>query len=395
MNIQSFAQGLAVEIMQNVQTTLPMDPDKAGDEFEAMLRQQSKTAETQRREEQTQKKPADQSDKKTDKAEKPEEEGTNEQEIPEDGYQVAAGLVTSQPVVHFELLSGMGQEFAGEDIQIPQVQNGENLIAEVTAPAAPQTADTTPVMEAPVEVPGEQVQETLVRPEAPVLPEETRVDSQVVPQETQPEAMPVREENQTAQKQAVVHDGKPAVAETSEKQPEDAQVTEAWTQEQPVFHRETAAPVKVAENYETMEPQDLDLLQQVGDQLHQAIQQGQSSVEIQLSPANLGKVIVEITRSGDGTLSIVMSAATEKAATVLRQHSTGLQHALMNTAQAPVQVEVQQPQQTEDSNPFLNPDGQNRQQHQQQQQEHRHKAAAEDFLQQLRLGLVGLEDAGE
>ena len=88
---------------------------------------------------------------------------------------------------------------------------------------------------------------------------------------------------------------------------------------------------------------------------------------------------------------MVLSTVNEKAAVILRQHSGALQTAMMSSAQAPVTVEVQQPQQAEDPNQFLNPDGHNDQnQQQQQKQERQHKGANEDFLQQLRLGLVGL-----
>ena len=78
------------------------------------------------------------------------------------------------------------------------------------------------------------------------------------------------------------------------------------------------------------------------------------------------------------------------AASLLQQHSGSLLSALMGDGRE-AEIIVQQPQQPETPNQFLNPDGQNRQQHQQQQQQHRPKGTTEDFLQQLRLGLV---DAG-
>ena len=170
------------------------------------------------------------------------------------------------------------------------------------------------------------------------------------------------------------------------------QVTDTWTQEQQVFQRETAAPIKVADNYEEAEPTDLRLLDQVQNQISRAVQEGQSLVRLQLSPASLGQVMVEITRSADGTLSIMMSAATEKTATLLQRHGGILQQFLADNLQGPVQVTVQQPEQPENANQFLNPDGQNRQHQNQQHQEKKQKGTTEDFLQQLRLGLVGLEE---
>lgn len=168
-------------------------------------------------------------------------------------------------------------------------------------------------------------------------------------------------------------------------------MAEAWTGSRPVFRSNDAMPEKVGENYETLTPEAEDAPQKLAATLTQALERGQSRVEIQLNPANLGKLTVEITRNVDGALSVVLSTVNEKAAAILRQHSGSLQTAMMSSAQAPVTVEVQQPQQAEDPNQFLNPDGHNDQnQQQQQKQERQHKGANEDFLQQLRLGLVGL-----
>ena len=49
------------------------------------------------------------------------------------------------------------------------------------------------------------------------------------------------------------------------------------------------------------------------------------------------------------------------------------------------------PEEPKDTNQFLNPDGQNRQRHQQEQREKKRKGASEEFLHQLRLGLVGVQ----
>ena len=56
-----------------------------------------------------------------------------------------------------------------------------------------------------------------------------------------------------------------------------------------------------------------------------------------------------------------------------------------------MRIEVQQQDPQEQLNQFLNPDEQNRQQ-QNQQQKPQKQAASEDFIQQLRLGLVDKEE---
>ena len=87
------------------------------------------------------------------------------------------------------------------------------------------------------------------------------------------------------------------------------------------------------------------------------------------------------------------TAATEKTASILQRHSANLQELMNIHTQSPVQVEVQQPREQEHSSQFLNPDGHNQHQEQhKQQQSRRHQNNTTDFLQQLRLGLIGLEE---
>ena len=91
-----------------------------------------------------------------------------------------------------------------------------------------------------------------------------------------------------------------------------------------------------------------------------------------------------MTRTQDGALHVVIHTSTEKAASLLSQHSAALGELLQsNHSQNTVQVTVQHP---EENQQFQ----QNQSQHHGQnapQQEHR-RQRSEDFLQQLRLGLI-------
>lgn len=389
MNINNLmAQGLAATIAQATQTALPGEPGQEGVEFEEMLRQQSQVTKTQRQEERPKEK-----DKAAGKqeAKKPQEDSTKDQEIAENGQKVAAALVTSQPVVPFEIVA-VPEEAAGIEVEVP-VMAPKPVEAATWADSTPaQPEQVQPELAGEV-LPQEQqtAQPVVVRPEVQAQPVAEQPQAQAQAQEATPELPEAQVQPEAAETAPVVADHRARLS--TEERPEEFQVTDAWVQSEPVFQRETATPVKVAENYEAEEPEQLENLDQMRNQLSQAIQNGQSSVQIQLSPANLGQVLVEITRGADGALSIVMTAATEKAAAVLQQHGSGLQQMMAANLETPVQVTVQQSQEPENANQFLNPDGQNRQQHQQQQHEKRQQASTEDFLQQLRLGLVGLENA--
>lgn len=386
MNINLMAQALAVEITQNVQTTLPGDPSGAqGSEFEDMLVKQSQASKAQRREDAPKDKTAE---KKTQ--ETPEKTGTKDQEATE-GQEVAAALVTSQPVVPLELVgrekmtvsAPEGPAVAPAQAEAAIWLDGtpltqEQVLPETAQEVQPQTGEQAQVLPQEEQV---QVQQPTVQPEteAPArqeAPELPQAEAQVQTREQSP----VQSRERTAEPQ-------------SAKPQKDAEVQEARTEPQPLFRPNAAIPTKVGEVYEAREPEAVPVVDQLNVQIIQAVQQGQSTVQVQLSPANLGKVLVEITRGADGTISIVMSAATEKTAALLQQHSAGLQEVLANATQERVEVQVQQPQEDQNANMFLNPDGHNQQRDPQKQrdQEQKQQNDPAGFLQQLRLGLVELD----
>lgn len=392
MNVNMLIQGLAADMAQIAQNGALTEPGQEGTEFEVLLREQSKNASSQKKEETGKDQKTGKKDEAPEKQEasEPTKNSTKDEEIPAEGYEVAAAMVTSQPVVPFELLAPAAVESAEEVTVIAEPAAMESILPEQPAETGAQMADSMPE---PVneeqnpsqetiqgQAPGQELQGE-VKPEA----EAPEIRTEAPRQEAQPEL--------NGQQAGRAQTAEPQVkAEAKPQGEKDPEAVDVWQQSQPVFHQVKAAPVKVAENYQPVEPQDQEVLTQVRDQLSQAIQQGASVVEFQMEPANLGKVLVEITRGADGSLAVMLTAATEKTANILQRHSAGLQEMMTVHTQNPVQIEVQQPRESEHDSQFLNPDGHNqRQEQQKQQQNRRHQNNTSDFLQQLRLGLIGLE----
>lgn len=161
----------------------------------------------------------------------------------------------------------------------------------------------------------------------------------------------------------------------------------------PLFQNPENLPVKVGEapNLNTDSP---DFTLQLSKQLSQALEQGAQKVSIKLSPENLGTMLVEFTRSQDGSLHVLLQASTPQAAGLLNQHTSSLSTLLQSNAQVPVYVEVQQQhdssqsfqQQNQQHNQQQgNPQQNDRNQHQQDQKQN------QDFLEQLRLGMLSLD----
>ena len=104
----------------------------------------------------------------------------------------------------------------------------------------------------------------------------------------------------------------------------------------------------------------------------------------------LGKLSVELTQGKDGVLHIVFHAENEQAMKLLQEHSATLVSMLHGSHSGEIQVEVPRPQQGEQ--PWQQPEQQPGQQHGRNPQEQgRQRQSTEDFLQQLRLGLLGVE----
>ncbi len=155
-----------------------------------------------------------------------------------------------------------------------------------------------------------------------------------------------------------------------------------------VFARVESAPIKVSET--AKQPvQAKSVESQVAERLTEALNKGETKVELQLTPENLGKITIELTKKGDGAIQIVLHAENSQTRMLLERDLSNMQNLLSRGTQQEVLVEV--PRQQESQQKEFYDEQQQQQQH---QQEHRQsKKESDDFLNQLRLGLVPADEA--
>ena len=195
-----------------------------------------------------------------------------------------------------------------------------------------------------------------------------------------------------------VSDTAEAVRPKGEEQSDDPlmEVTDAQQAPQPLFHDVKAAPIKVGETYEAAETEETNVAQQVDAGIAQAMAKGESVVRIQLNPENLGSVTVEIARSAEGIIRVALTAHSGETRSLLERHAGELQGLLSSRTQQSVEVNVQRQQESQ-QNQNHNYDGHNGhaqdgEQHQRRQQE---QTGSQDFIQQLRLGLIPADGEDE
>ena len=353
----------------------PAGSDGTGQEFEDMLVQQSKAQQENSR---PQKKAED---KKA--PEKPEQKSTQEDEATEKGGELAAALVTSQPVVPIA---------AFEEAQVTVSEDGTVILepAVVEGIAQEQTAEIVETVEV-------QPEET-VQQEQPV--EAQFQQSAEAVEEAPVEEQPKVEAEVTTVEAGARETGRPEAAvqrsnegERSQDEDMDADIGQ---QSQPVFRDAKAAPVKVADVQRPVDAQEPRAPQQIANHVVDALEQGQNMVRIQLNPANLGSVTIELTRDAAGVISIVMTPETARAAEILTQNSSSLMMALTEKGEFTASIAIVVPENNENAGMMMNPDGHNgnAQEDEEDGKKKKHDDRTEgvnaaDFLSQLRLGLVG------
>lgn len=289
---------------------------------------------------------------------------------------LAAMAVLQNPVVPVEQVmtpEGTAAETVEAGGVLETVKSMEGLAVETVAAAE----------ELPLEVEPEAVEAVEAVAEAPETPEEEAEAEEV---DVEPLKAPEAAEESAGPKELEVEvkseeDSKPETEETVE-------VSEGMA-EQPVFGNVREIPVKVGEApaaEKTEEPVEV----QVGNQLTEAISKGETKVEIQLTPENLGKIRVEMTLSEDGGLLIQLHAENSRTQGLLEKNLSGLEALLSRNSEQEVQVEVPRQQESQQQQNLF--DQEQKQQHQRQQQQRQEQPRnSEDFLQQLRLGLIPID----
>jgi len=176
--------------------------------------------------------------------------------------------------------------------------------------------------------------------------------------------------------------------EQAEENTEDAPELQDAEVAAPVFEDVKAVPVKVGEAPKA-EKAEQPVEKQIVPKVAEALQNGETRVELQLTPENLGKVTVEMTWSKDGGLVVQFHAENHETQNLLSKDTANLAAMLGRETQEEVRVEV--PRQEESQRQDLYEQQQEHHQRRQQEERRRQPASSEDFLQQLRLGLIPLD----
>lgn len=162
----------------------------------------------------------------------------------------------------------------------------------------------------------------------------------------------------------------------------------------PLFEGVESAPIKVAEA-PVRTGETADVQQQVVQKLSDLLENGETKLQIQLEPVELGKLTIELTRSADGTLSILLDAENIQTRSLLEKSIGTLQETMIDRGQKVVQITVEHNEEAQRQDNQQRDDlfNQNNGQQKQQREQHRdEQRGGADFLQQLRLGLIPLEE---
>ena len=170
----------------------------------------------------------------------------------------------------------------------------------------------------------------------------------------------------------------------------ESRTEQADVEPQPVFRDIKAVPVKVGEVYQPEQTAAVEL-KDLGDTLTQAIDRGENRLELQLQPAELGRIRVEMRWSDEGTLHVILHAESTRTQNLLEKDMASLQTLLGRETQQEVKVEL--PREQEAPRQSFDDGRQNGgQQHHQQEQRQSSRHSGQDFLHQLRLGLIPAEE---
>lgn len=162
--------------------------------------------------------------------------------------------------------------------------------------------------------------------------------------------------------------------------------------ETPVFRNVREIPVKVGEAPAAEETHEMvPVEKQIGQRLAEAVKTGDTRVEIQLTPANLGKVTVEVTLGKDGALHVALHAERSETRDLLAKSADGLMAMLSRESRQEVQVEVPRRQESQQQDFYDGRQGSDSHSRQQQERRREDRRSGEDFLHQLRLGLVPVD----
>ncbi|MFI3253275.1 MAG: flagellar hook-length control protein FliK [Eubacteriales bacterium] len=266
--------------------------------------------------------------------------------------------------VNSQLGNGTGEEVSEEALLLPETE--EVFTLEETAEVLEVVDDGEPMV-----LPEAQSEESEVVTEEVVQVETAETGEQTDFQEENNSETPVETKEPTTT--------------TDGDEPVLLEVEDSGTR---VFDKAETTHIKVGENLDTRDPEMDGKLAKI---IETANENGDKTVTIQLTPDNLGTLTIQLTQTADGVLQVIFQAADSNAASILGSHAESIAQALaQNGTTVTVETTVQGAQSADDSQADLNQEQENQEQQEQQEQEQDQEqgVVSDDFMQQLRLGLV-------
>ena len=162
---------------------------------------------------------------------------------------------------------------------------------------------------------------------------------------------------------------------------------------QRLFHDVKAAPVKVGEVYDAQQTEEPDVVGQVDTAIARALENGESTITVSLNPENLGEITVQMSVKTGGTLAVAISVHNDDTKALLERHAANLQELLSSRVKESVEVDIQRGQESQQNQQqqqnYEGHNGHAQDSREERRQQHReHSASSQDFMQQLRLGLI-------
>lgn len=300
------------------------------------------------------------------------------EEIPDDAKAVLAAMMF-QPQQELQPEGAV----AADAVTGAVVETVAAETAEVPAQAAPEMPETAQVQAGAPQT--AQSQGETVR-----LPQEQTADQAPETAEVLPQQARTRDAGQTHAEDVEVYSA-----------PERTEDEGEQTVEAPLFQQQTAedaVPVKVAEpvlNPERPLPiESAEAPQELAQVIVTGMENGSEVSVIRIEPEDLGPVQLTLTRDADGTLRMALEAASPKTTALLEKHASNVQEILAGDLRQEVRVEVKQNDRP-DRQDWDGGQGQHQREQERQRQQKAEEQDGHDFLQRLRLGLIGPEDDEE
>ena len=289
------------------------------------------------------------------------------------------------------LLGGMNPySISLQNVMPAEVQVQADGLVEVCATGQQSVAEVEQVVAGAPEA-GQNTQ--------PIVPMESQQEVSAAEVSEQPQEQTVTQETvettETLEQQGLQTTGKAQMQEQADGQQDDStQKDNNGTTDVQVTTGNTKAPereteqtmIKVGDG-DTLDATEPEFDTKLAKQIETALDRGQQKVTVQLTPEHLGKITIEMSKNDNGLLNVVLRTENEHTAHLLREQTSVLSNLLQHGGQDEVRVQVAQPQEAETQ--WKQPDQEQNGHNQQSQQQQKGKRdETEQFLQQLRLGLL-------